>query len=118
HSNGLHRCDQDRYAVLASCATAQGVPGIYGALLNGGALYLYDVREEGFTWMARWLSENEITVYHSSASVFRNFCESLTGNDDFSKLRFIKIGSEPVSKKDVELYQKNFPANCILVDTL
>jgi amino acid adenylation domain-containing protein len=118
HTNSLHLCAQDRFAVFASCATAQSVTGIYGSLLNGAAIYPFDVREEGFTGLARWLTQNEITVYHSSASVFRSFAEFLSGDEDFSKLRVLKLSSESVSKRDVELCQKHFSANCIFVNTL
>jgi amino acid adenylation domain-containing protein len=118
HTNSLHLCASDRMTLLASCATGQAVTGIYGALLNGAALYPFDVKEEGFTPLARWLAQNEITVYHSSATLFRTFGEFLSGEEDFSKLRFVKIGSEPVSKREVELYQKHFSADCILVNTL
>src|ERR1700730_7545832 len=118
HTNSLHLCAQDRFAVFASCATAQSVTGIYGSLLNGGAIYPFDVREEGFTGLARWLTQNEITVYHSSASVFRNFAEFLSGDEDFSKLRILKLSSESVSKRDIELCQKHFSADCIFVNTL
>lgn len=118
HTNSLHLCAQDRFALFASCATAQSVTGIYGSLLNGAAVYPFDVREEGFTGLARWLAQNEITVYHSSASVFRNFAEFLSGGEDFSKLRVLKLSSESVSKRDVELCQKHFSAECIFVNTL
>ena len=118
HTNSLHLCDRDRFAVFASCATAQSVTGIYGSLLNGGAIYPFDVREEGFIGLARWLAQNEITVYHSSASVFRNFAEFLTDEEDFSKLRILKLSSESVSRRDVELCQRHFSADCIFVNTL
>jgi amino acid adenylation domain-containing protein len=118
HTNSLHLCAHDRFAVFASCATAQSVTGIYGSLLNGAAIYPFDVREEGFTGLARWLTQSEITVYHSSASVFRNFAEFLLGDEDFSKLRVLKLSSESVSKRDVELCQKHFSADCIFVNAL
>jgi amino acid adenylation domain-containing protein len=118
HTNSLRLCAADRLTLLASCATGQAVTGIYGALLNGASVYAFDVKEEGFTRLAAWLAENEITVYHSSASVFRNFAESLSGDEDFSTLRFIKLGSEPVSKREVELFRKNFASGCVLVNTL
>jgi amino acid adenylation domain-containing protein len=118
HTNSLRLCDRDRFGVFASCATAQSVTGIYGSLLNGGAVYPFDVREEGFSGLARWLTQNEITVYHSSASVFRNFAEFLSGEEDFSKLRILKLSSESVSKRDVELCQTHFSADCIFVNTL
>ena len=118
HTNSLHLCAQDRFAVFASCAVAQSVTGIYCALLNGAAIYPFDVREEGFTGLARWLTQNEVTIYHSSVSVFRNFGESLSGGDDFSKVRVVKLSSEPASKREVELCQKHFSADCIFVNTL
>ncbi|MFY9559985.1 MAG: non-ribosomal peptide synthetase [Terriglobales bacterium] len=118
HTNSLHLCAQDRFAVLASCAVAQSVTGIYGALLNGAAVYPFDVREEGFAGLARWLTQNEVTIYHSSVSVFRSFGESLSGDDDFSQVRVVKLSSEPASKREVELCQKHFSADCIFVNTL
>lgn len=118
HTNSLHLCAQDRFAVFASCATAQSVTGIYGSILNGGAIYPFDVREEGFRGLADWLIQNEITIYHSSASVFRNFAEILSGAEDFSKLRILKLSSDSVSKRDVALCQQHFSPNCIFVNTL
>ena len=117
HTNSLHLCAQDRFALFASCATAQSVTGIYGSILNGGTIYPFDVREEGFRGLAQWLIQNEITIYHSSASVFRNFAEFLS-DEDFSKLRILKLSSDSVSKRDMELCQQHFSSNCIFVNTL
>jgi acyl-coenzyme A synthetase/AMP-(fatty) acid ligase len=50
--------------------------------------------------------------------VFRHFCERLTGRENFADLRFIMLMGEPVSKREVELYQKLFPPTCRLINRL
>jgi len=118
HTNSLHLCAQDRLTLLASGATGQAVTDIYGATLNGATLHPFDIREDGLTWLASRLIENEITIYHSSTSVFRAFVDSLSGDEDFSRIRLIKLGGEPVSRKELDSFKKHFPAECKLVNTL
>jgi acyl-coenzyme A synthetase/AMP-(fatty) acid ligase/acyl carrier protein len=118
HTNSLHLCAQDRLTLLASGATGQAVTDIYGATLNGATLHPFDIREDGLTWLASRLIENEITIYHSSTSVFRAFVDSLSGAEDFSRIRLIKLGGEPVSRKELDSYKKHFSTDCILVNTL
>src|ERR1700722_9804700 len=118
HTNSLGLRAHDRFTLLASCAAGQSVTDIYAALLNGATLYPFDIRREGFAALAALLANEEITVYHSSASVFSYFADSLCGDQKFPKLRFIKLGGEAVSKKEVALYQECFSADCILVNTL
>jgi amino acid adenylation domain-containing protein len=118
HTNSLHYCAEDRLTLLASCGTGQAVTDIYGALLNGAALCPFGIKEEGLSRLAGWLREEEITVYHSSASVFRYFLEALNDVEVYPKLRLIKLGSEQVFKKDVDSYKKRFSPHCLLVNTL
>jgi len=118
HTNSLRLCAHDRVTLLASCAAGQSVTDIYVALLNGATLYPFDIRKEGLTGLTTLLINEGITVYHSSASVFSYFVDSLSGHEEFPKLRFIKLGGETVSKKDVDMYKKHFSAECLLVNTL
>ena len=118
HTNVLRICADDRSTLLASCATVQAMTDIYCTLLNGATLYPVDIRADGLAGLASWMIQEEITMYRSSASVFRYFVGTLTGTEVFSKLRLIKVGSEPVSKTDVELYKKYFPDECVLVNAL
>jgi len=117
-TNAFHICAEDRLTLLASCSTGQAMTNIYNALLNGGALFPFNIREEGLTHLGAWLMEKEITIYHSSATVFRYFVDTLTGKEVFPKLRLIKLGSEPVSTRDLRLYKKYFSQDCIFVNAL
>jgi len=94
------------------------VRDIFGALFNGAALYPLNVKEEGVAHMADWLVREEITVLFSGASLFRHFVYTLTEEEAFPRLRLIRLGSESVRKRDVELYKKHFSPDCILVNGL
>ena len=118
HTNSLRICAHDRLTLLSSCATGQSVTDVYAALLNGAAVYPFDIWKEGLTGLPTLLINEEITIYHSSASVFSYFVDSLSGNEEFPKLRFIKLGGEAVSKKEVDMYKKHFSTGCLLVNTL
>ena len=117
-TNALHLCAEDRLTLLASCSTAQAMTNIYNALLNGAALFPLNIRKEGLAHLGAWLIEKEITIYHSSATVFRYFVDTLTGKQAFPKLRLVKLGSEPVFARDLGLYTKYFPKDCIFVNAL
>lgn len=104
----------DRMTMFYSPSVMGGVRCIYNALLNGAGLYTFDVREEGLVNLADWLESEEITVYHSVATLFRHFTSVLTGTQLFPKLRLVVLGGEAVAVKDVELYKQYFNSTCIL----
>ena len=117
-TNAFHISSEDRLTLLASCSTGQAMTNIYNALLNGAALFPFNIREEGLGRLAAWLIETEITMYHSSATVFRYFVDTLTGGESFPDLRLIKLGSESVSIRDLESYRQYFSPDCIFVNAL
>ena len=108
----------DRFLLVSSVAFADSVRTIYAALLNGAALYPFDVRAEGLAPLAGWLRDNAITIYRSVPTTFRHFVHSLKGAHDFPALRLIYLGGETVQKSDVELYKRHFPRQCVLVNRL
>jgi len=117
-TNAFQICAEDRLTLLASCSTGQAMTNIYNALLNGAALFPLNIREEGLAHLGAWLIGKEITIYHSSATVFRYFVDTLTGKEAFPKLRLVKLGSEPVFTRDLGLYKKYFSQDCIFVNAL
>jgi amino acid adenylation domain-containing protein len=88
------------------------------ALLSGAGSFPWYVKEEGLAHLADWLVQEEITVYRSGPRVFREFVSTLTGKEEFPKLRVINLAGEPMRRDDVELYKKHFSSDCLLINTL
>jgi amino acid adenylation domain-containing protein len=118
YTNAGHFCVDDRLLLVSSFSFADSVRTIYSALLNGASLYPFDIRAEGLTCLANWLTRNDITIYRSVPTVFRHFASTLTGEESFPKLRLIYLAGEPVYRKDVELYREHFSEDCIFVNRL
>jgi amino acid adenylation domain-containing protein len=117
-TNTLHICRHDRIALLYSFNVNGHLRGTFGALLNGAALFTYDIKAKGLTGLADWLQREEITVYHSVPTVFRHLMDTLKGDERFPHVRLIRLGGEPVPARNVALYKRHFPAPCILYTAL
>jgi amino acid adenylation domain-containing protein len=115
YCNGLHICADDRIALLYSCSASQGLKITFAVLLNGAALYPFNLRQKGVADFAVWLNQEEITIYFSVPVVFRHFVSTITGQEKFPHLRIIQLGSDLVTSRELEEYQKHFSADTILI---
>jgi amino acid adenylation domain-containing protein len=118
YTNNLQLNADDKLTLLASYSFDAAVMDIFGALLNGATLYPINIKEEGVGRLAQWLIEQQITIYHSTPTVYRYFVDTLTSQEIFSELRLVVLGGEEVHKQDVELYKTHFPPACIFVNGL
>ncbi len=118
YTNGLHICPEDRLTLLFSCSANGAAHDTFSALLTGASLYPLNVKESGPARLSVWLRQNHLTLYCSVPTLFRHFVESLAGIELFPDLRLIKLIGEPVSKRDVQLYQKHFSRECLLINRL
>jgi amino acid adenylation domain-containing protein len=128
HRNVLHRVRgdtnvfrfsrEDRISLLSSCAFNASVGDIFGALLNGAALFPFNLKEEGLASLAEWLIQEKITVCHSVPTLFRHLCATLTGSERFPALRLIYLGGEPVCRKDVDLHKRYFSSDSVFINLL
>jgi amino acid adenylation domain-containing protein len=116
-TNANHVCVQDKIALLPS-GTANAVANTFLALLNGAELLPFDVNEGGVPSLASWLSEQRVSICQIATPLFRRLCEILTGKEDFSALRILRMRSESVQKSDFLLYQKYFPPSCLFLNGL
>ncbi|UCH95246.1 MAG: amino acid adenylation domain-containing protein, partial [Candidatus Aminicenantes bacterium] len=123
YTNALHIHEEDRLTLFSSYGFDAAKMDIFGALLNGAALYPFDVKQEGSLYqLPGWLQKEKITIYHSIPTVYRYFTDLLsTGMETggaFPHLRFIVLGGEAVYKKDVETYKKYFFDECLFINGL
>jgi len=118
YTNGFRICVYDRLTLLHSCNFSVAIIDVFCALLNGAAIYPFNVRAEARDHLADWLVHEEITIYNWNPAAFRSFVGTLTMKDELPKLRLVVLGSEPVISRDAELYKKYFSPQCILVNRL
>ena len=117
YTNNLHIAVEDKLTLFSSCTDA-GVIDIFASLLNGATLYPFDIKQKGLANLSQWLREEEITIYHSTPTVYRYFADSVTYKKDLNKIRLVVLGGEPVVKQDVEIYREYFADDCIFVNGL
>ncbi|HWO09215.1 MAG TPA: AMP-binding protein, partial [Polyangiaceae bacterium] len=118
HRNTLHGCKRrtnlqrivpdDRMTLFYSCSVMGSVYCIFGALLNGASLYPYDFREEGLLDFAAWLVSRKITIFHSVASVFRQFANGFDGQIEGAAVRLVIFGGERVFASDIAAARRVF----------
>jgi amino acid adenylation domain-containing protein len=115
-TNAYHICADDRGTLLVSLSTASAINDLHSILLNGAALYPMNIKRDGLTSLASWLIAEEITIYRSTPTAYRAFIDTLTGHERFPKLRLVQLRSEPVSRRDVELYKQHFSTDCLFAN--
>jgi amino acid adenylation domain-containing protein len=115
YTNSLHICAADRLSLLQSCSFSGSVSSLFCALLNGGAVFPFDIHKEGLGNLGAWLVKDKITIYHSVPSIFRHLA---TRSEQFPKLRVIRLEGDQMSHRDVMIFTQNFSSNCILVNGL
>ena len=118
YTNAAHFCPEDRLVLLSSCSFADSLRTIYSALLNGGGLFPFDVARDGLPALARWIRDQELTIYRSVPTLFRHFAASLVGTEQFPSVRLVFLAGEPVYRSDVEIYRRHFSADCVFVNRL
>jgi non-ribosomal peptide synthetase component F len=101
--------------VLAtSISFANSVRTIYGALLNGSAVYPFDVRKGGFGKLAAWLRDHDITIIRNVPTFFRNFMATLGEAESFPAIRVLSLGGEPMLRDDLAYFNRHFASHCVL----
>ncbi|HSK77319.1 MAG TPA: amino acid adenylation domain-containing protein, partial [Thermoanaerobaculia bacterium] len=108
----------DRVLLLASYSFDAAVMDLFGALLNGAALCLWDLKGDGPEGLGRWLAEQAVTVYHSTPTVYRAFLDGLAPGESFPALRLVVLGGEESRRQDLERLRETFAPGCRLVNGL
>jgi amino acid adenylation domain-containing protein len=115
YTNSLHLDASDKLTLLPAYGFDASVMDIFGALLNGATLCPFDIKTEGLDALSAWLDDEEITIYHSTPTVFRHLGTTMAGHD-LSAVRVVVLGGEAASKRDVEIFKTHFSAHSLFVN--
>ncbi|HKY08279.1 MAG TPA: non-ribosomal peptide synthetase [Candidatus Binatia bacterium] len=108
----------DRLAVLHSFSFANSIRNLYGALLNGAAVFPYDLPQQGLLALPNWIRDNNITMIHTLATTFRALIDILPAHTTFPSVRVLRLGGEPINSDDVEKFKRRFPPPCVLMHVM
>jgi non-ribosomal peptide synthetase component F len=115
-TNVLHISAGDRLALLHSYVSSASLMEIFPALLNGAGLFPFNLKMDGAANLVKWLAHEEITIAGGGRShILRHCVTALSGEEQFPKLRVLHAGGDNIYKRDVELYKRYFPSNCVLI---
>jgi amino acid adenylation domain-containing protein len=117
HSEAMRYTENDRIPLFAMVSTGQGATALW-FLLNGATLFPFSLKTRGVTGLSDWIIHRGLTVYVSSASIFRTLLETNDDRPAFANVRAVQLASEAVTADDFRAFRKNFPAASIFVHGL
>jgi len=115
-TNYLFFAPSDRVTWLHSASFSASVVDIYSCLTNGGTLYPWDAKTQGFIGMADWLVQEKVTTLQWIPSAFRQFLRTVPDDFVFHDIRIVVMASEPLTVREVELFRRHFPVGSHLVN--
>ena len=113
-----HISPADRLSVWHSFSFANSVRNLYGALLNGGAVFPYDVPAQGLMPLPDWIRKHEITMIHTLATTFRGLVDVVPDDLTFPSVRVLRLGGEAITGDDVRKFKRHFPPSCVLMHVM
>lgn len=108
----------DKILHLASPGGGQGFGTFAVAILTGAVLCPFPLPEKGVAGLAALLTDHDVGVVISSASVFRHFVRTLPADAFFPKVRLVRLASEPAMPEDFHAFRRHFSAQAVLLHSL
>ncbi len=117
-TNRLFFSPSDRVTWLHSASFSASFVDIYCCLTNGGTLYPWEAKTQGFTRLAEWLDSEQVTTFQWIPSAFRQFLRTVPEDFVFKNIRIVVMASEPLTVREVEKFRRHFPMGSHLVNQL
>jgi sugar O-acyltransferase (sialic acid O-acetyltransferase NeuD family) len=115
-TNALYFAPSDRVSWLHEASFAASIVDIYCCITNGGTLYPWDSKVRGFTGMAAWFAQEQLTTIQWIPSAFRQFLRTIPEDFVFEDVRLVVMASEPFTVREVELFRRHFPVGSHIVN--
>jgi non-ribosomal peptide synthetase component F len=115
-TNELFFVPSDRVSLLHSRSFGAPLVCIYCCLTNGGTLHPRYSKTRGITAMAKWLPQDRLTALQWTSSAFRQFMLTVPGGLSFPGSRIVVMASEPLKRREVEIFRRHFPKGSRMVN--
>ena len=117
-SMGMQIQPQDRILLLSALSAGQGISTTWCALSNGASLCPFPVKDRGIAGLAHWITEKRISIYVSSASLFRTLVKTLDISQRLPAVRLVRLCSEAATGDEFLSVQQHFAYDCVLLNSL
>jgi amino acid adenylation domain-containing protein len=114
YTNALRISVEDRLSLVQSPVFSGVMSSQFGALLNGAAIFPYDMPSDGIAGIARWLREERITIYHSVPSIFRHMLRVVDNGQTFPEIRVVRLEGDGATQTDAVLFRQHFTDRAVL----
>lgn len=118
HTQAMRFTSADRIPLLSAMGTGQGTSCLWFTLLNGATLCPFPLKKRGTAGLAKWIIDNGLTFYGSSASVFRTLVKTIEDQTTFPSVRAVRLSSEAATADDFRAFLKHFPSASMFVHML
>lgn len=108
----------DRHSLIFSLTAAASVSCLFGTLLSGASLYVFDASEGEIGRLTRWIRENRITIFYAPVSLFRKLLDDHPQKFDLPDLRMVIVGGQALFNHDIVGFRKKFPSGTSLVNRM
>ena len=103
---------RDRMTLLNTISFSGSRTSIFGALVSGATLCLYDIRSDGAEGAAQWMLSEQITHYRSIAPIFRLVFSNIPAGVVIPSLCSVGVGGDTVRPSDVALFRSHTLPHC------
>ncbi|MEM6686464.1 MAG: non-ribosomal peptide synthetase, partial [Bacteroidota bacterium] len=116
YTNATHISEKDNLSVFSTYTFDASVKDMYGAILNGATVSMYNIIENGLQQLSNWLTSQQITIMHMVPTLYRHFIKTLSAETTINTVRLLDLGGEACYKSDVEIFKANFSKDALLVN--
>jgi amino acid adenylation domain-containing protein len=100
-----------RVAVLSPLL---GTMDLYGPLLHGATICLFDVQRDGIERLAEWIDREAISWLQCVPTVFRRLAQGAPPRHRFESLRLLRLYGEPVTQSEWQLFRAHLAPHAFL----
>jgi amino acid adenylation domain-containing protein len=105
----------DRQSLLTHCSFSASESDMFGALLQGAAVFTFDIASQGFAELRAWLDSERITLLHPPVLFFRRFLSTLEPGHRFPFVRIVALAGDVVLPSDLEKWKQHFAPECVVL---
>ncbi|MEA2490157.1 MAG: hypothetical protein QOH21_1949 [Acidobacteriota bacterium] len=105
----------DRQSLLTHCSFSASESDMFGALLQGAAVFTFDIASRGFSEFAAWLDGERITLLHPPVLFFRRFLSTLAPGQRFPDVRIVALAGDVVLPSDLQTWWEHSSPDCVVL---